>query len=250
MNFKKEIKKFKRTCYQPIVEVTDNLNYAGSKYYGNIWISSKEKWPVNDAGTFYTFVYQLDIKTLPEEYQKKLNKTGIIQFFYDTSNLTEDSDYLVRVVEPNDSGRYFSQPINQNENHNYKINDESPKPLIIKEWKAHDDYPSWDESFDELSELWESIQEHVDFDDEKYSPILGDKLGGYCYFAQSGESSNGLIYQIQFDENEEYEKTQFPSYAPCLIASDGTGHLFFYGDEEETDKTSIGDLFYFSWSCG
>lgn len=249
MNFTKEIKKFTKICYQPIIEKTDDLNYAGSKYYGNVWISNEDTWPVNENGTFYTFIYQLDIKSLPEEYQKKINKTGILQFFYDTSIHTEDNDHLVRIVEPNDNGQYFSQPTNQNKDHNYKVNDASPQSLIIKEWKAHDDYPSWDESFDELSELWENIQEHEDFDDEKYSPILGDKLGGYCYFAQAGGSSEELIYQIQFDENEEYDEKQFPSYAPCLVASDGTGHLFINNDDE-IDNTNMEHLFDFYWSCG
>lgn len=244
LNFKNTMEKLKKTCYQPVVEKNNKLNYAGSKYYGNVWIADGEKWPTNELGIFHTFIYQLEIATLPIEIQTKLNKKGTLQFFYDISNHTEDEDYLVRIVEPNENGKYYSQPQNTNAEHNYLINDEKPQQLIIKEWKAHDDYPGWDENLDGLEELWQEVLDSDDFDDEKYSPILGDKLGGYGYFPQGSASSEDLIYQIQFDENEEYEENQFPSYAPNLIASDGTGHLFFNDDDDDENE------FTFYWTCG
>lgn len=244
MDFKNEIKKFERLCYKPIVKEFEDKNYSGSKYYGNVWIADNDSWPINNIGVYLTFVYQLDIATLPELYKNKLGGKGVLQFFYDMSSYGEDGEY-VRIVYPDEKGKYHQQPLNDDED-NYVLDDgEAPVQKIITEWKEFIDYPLTSEEFEddmEMLNLWEKIEEHEDYDDDKYSVISGDKLGGYALFAQAGYNSSDLIYQIDFfTEEEEGVGRCFNSYAPSLIAADGTALLFYHEDEKE---------FSFDWACG
>ena len=200
------------------------------------------------------FIYQLDIATLPEEYKTLLGGKGVLQFFYDFDNY-EDGE-LARIVYPNEDGAYHTQPYTKKV---YLIDNKKPQQQIIKSWKSHIDYPFTSEEFEddeEMCDLWNEICDHEKFDEDKYITISGDKLGGYALFSQAGYPSNGLIYQIQFDEDNEHieeskngkEQRNLKSHAPNLISSDGTCFLFI--EEFEDDDGKISTEFTFDWACG
>lgn len=242
LQLEKALQKFKKTCFKPIVEINiKDLEYAGSKYFGKTWLSNNESWPVDSYGNYLTFVLQLDIKSLPEPYKKRLGKTGLFQLFV---NGQDDDETLMRIVYPDNSGSYHEQPVNSDNFQNYTMNGKKPQQKIITSWEAFDDYPHIEETFEgKLQDLWEEIQELWNDKQEgeifkKLQTFQGDKLGGYAHWAQAGSSSDGLLFQLNAYNgklNTEH------AHAPCLFASDGT-ELVFYDKEDKS--------FYFDWACG
>lgn len=232
----KELNKIQKECFKPIVQTNDkNLNYSGSKYFGNTWLSNDEQWPKNSQGNYLIFILQLDIATLPEKYKKELGETGLFQLFFDYEY---DGETLMRIVHPDNSGSYQVQPLNNNKQNNYYINNKTPKQKIIESWKSFKDLPHYEEDLDDdLMDLCEEIRENDE--DDKVCAIQGDKLGGYAFWTQEGNSSDGLIYQL--DAGCFYDGKHFKAHAPNLFASDGTAHIFY---DKETKS------FYFDWACG
>jgi uncharacterized protein YwqG len=201
-----------------------------SKYFGNPWMYENEEWPLI-SGTPSIFVLQLNIETLPKEMSEELGGKGLLQFFYETNDY---DSYIVRIVDLTKPGKVLKQPKVEG----YKI----PKEKIIIDWKEYVDYPHAEDLEEQpgYKELEQLVQGNNLYINELLpNTYQGDKLGGWPFWTQASEGTDGYIYQL--DAGSFYGGVKVPAHAPNLFASDGTGHIFIDKDSKEGE---------FLWACG
>jgi hypothetical protein len=205
----------KQFCWQPVViKDSNNLNTLESKYFGNTWIKSLTDWPTfeNEPGLF---VFQLDIKTLPEKIAKLLGNNGLFQFFVKPSGYSDNLKdiLLARVVEPVD-GLYMSV-----ESKEYLSNETtSVEQKIITGWIEHEDQFHNEDQF---------FEEDEDENEDNDLCVQGDKLSG-CPFWYQGDEHPGKSYELifQLDMGSQFDGVAFDCHAPSLLSSEGTIHIF------------------------
>ncbi len=233
MSVPKEIEKYKRIAWQPVVADDDGLP-ADSKFAGTPFLVEGENYPIcsNCEKPLQLFV-QIDLDKLP--VGSKFGR-GLLQLFYCTSEepLCEveceaffpfAKSVSTRIIKPENLDR---QNNNNSDHGNFP-------PKKITGWQETADYPNREEGEFlgiELSEKeWEELYE------ENY-PISGDKLDGFPMWIQGVEYPDcpicnermRLVFQIDSEDN-----------IPYVFGDVGCAHL----TQCEQHKEQLA----FGWAC-
>jgi uncharacterized protein YwqG len=227
------IDKFKKTAYKPITETVEKQFNANSKFGGLPYLRNETDWPIcPNCNQHKQLFLQLEMEKLPINPQN-----GLLQLFY---CITEKSDceteleaffpfsaaVTCRKIEV-DGDSITIEP-------NIKTVFEEK---IIKDWKAIEDFPHFEELSDLEIEFEDEIIEKI-LDEELRPTLQGDKLFGFPHWIQSVEYPNDretgtrmeLIFQLDSEDN-----------LPYMFGDSGIGHITQSPDNEQE--------LAFAWAC-
>ena len=239
-----------KNAWKPVIDNgdTETLSWFGGEPANR----SDSDWPsCAQCKTPMQFFLQLDLSTLPEEFEYPIRK-GLLQLFYCSSDDGACETWA------HFTGTHAISINELNSEITTRNNDITPlKQNKIASWKRIDDLPHVEEhrflgvQYDyDFKKNRVSIEckehdlhfKHIDIDSNPADSIAeaasGDKLGGWPYWVQSAEYPNcltcnqqmSLLFQIDSNDNLDY-----------MFGDVGCGHLTYCQNHPE--------IFAFGWAC-
>lgn len=232
-----QLEKYKRTAYIPITEEREKQFSTLSKIGGLPYLRHAADWPeCPNCQRKMALFLQLNSEQLPIK-----NHDGILQLFYCINQEKEceieleaffpfSKAVVTRMVSPTETlAKVEYQP--------YEV----LKEMVIADWEAKEDYPSFEE-FEQLGieipdEVFELLEET-----EFIQTLEGDKLLGWPYWIQSEEypideetgQTMELLFQLDSEDNLDY-----------MFGDSGIGHL----TQKTASKPDQPVKMAFGWAC-